>query len=126
MRPQTGQEKIRLLCFLLPSSSPHTAVRALCYRKEGNQWGPQHLPETDALASLGGACESEEGGQTDAWIRLCMEQTPRPLPFFELLVTVFAAEAPAFPGYVRHVFPATGITVAHAFCCWQLGLLRHI
>lgn len=104
MRPQIGQEKIWLLCFLLsPGTSldpPTVQPGHSTYRKERNKWGPQHLPETDALASLAGACGQGEAGQTDRWIWLCMEQTPLPSPFFELLVTVLAAEAPAFSGSI--------------------------
>lgn len=44
--------------------------------------------------------QGREGGQTDGWVWLCVQQAPLPLPFFELLVTVLAAEAPAFPGSV--------------------------
>lgn len=104
MKPQIGQEKIQHPCFLLfPGTSLHPLTLQSGhsdYRKEGNKQGPQHLLETDELASLAGACGPGEGGQTDRWIWLCMEQCPLPLPFFELLVTVLTAEAPAFPGSI--------------------------
>lgn len=96
------------------SYSPDTAARA-AYREEGKKWGPSICWRQMCLHPL---LEHVEAGQTDRWIWLCMEQTPLPLPFFELLVTVLTAETPAFPGSIRHMSPATGITVAHAFCCW--------
>lgn len=40
---------------------------------------------------------TDQGRRADGWIWLCTEQTPLPLPFFELLVTVLTAESPAFP-----------------------------
>ena len=81
------------------SSPPLQPGHSAC-REEQNKRGPQHLPETDALASLAGACGPGEGQQTDGQVWLCMEHIPLPSPFFELLVTVLAAEAPAFPGSV--------------------------
>lgn len=83
MRPQIGQEKIWLLCFLLspgttlhpplPLQSGHSA-----YRKEGNKGGPQHLPETDALASLAGACGPGEGGRADRWMGMALRAAGPP------------------------------------------------
>lgn len=50
-------------------------------------------------------------------------QSPLPLPLFELLVAVLAAEAAALAGAVPHVSAAAGVAGAQPLC---RGLLRHL
>lgn len=116
MRPQIGQEKIWLPCFLLFPWEVFFLSRNKRHTRE-----PQPQAGADALTSLAG-----QGGRAEGWIRLCRAQSPLPLPLFELLVAVLTAEAPAFPGPVPHVSAAAGIAVAQPLCCRQRGLLRHI
>lgn len=83
-------------------------------------------PKAAVLTSLAGARGAGQGGRAEGWIRLCRAQTALPLPLFELLVAVLAAEAPALPGAVPHVSAAAGIAVAQPLWRRQGGLLRHV
>lgn len=114
-----GRSSRASCCSLGKFSFPQPASRNKQHTRD-----PQHQPE--AITSLAGARGAGQGGRAEGWIRLCRAQTPLPLPLFELLVAVLAAEAPAFPGPVPHVSAAAGIAVAQPFCHRQRGLLRHV
>lgn len=114
-----GRSSRASCCSLGKFSFPQPASRNKQHTRD-----PQHQPE--AITSLAGARGAGQGGRAEGWIRLCRAQTPLPLPLFELLVAVLAAEAPAFPGPVPHVSAAAGIAVAQPFCRRQRGLLRHV
>lgn len=120
-RPQTGQEKISFL--LLPGK---VFLLVACHQEYAEHSGPPAPARGNALTSVAEACVAGQGGRAEGWIQLCRAQTPLPLPLFELLVAVLAAEAPAFPSPVPHVSAAAGVTVAQPFCCRQRGLLHHV
>lgn len=123
MRPQTGQEKIWLLCFLL--FPWEVFLPPPCLQEQAEQMGPP-APARGRCAHIPCWSTWSRGGRAEGWIWLRRAQIPLPLPLFELLVAVLAAEAPAFPSPVPHVSAAAGIAVAQAFCCRQRGLLRHV
>lgn len=123
-RAQIGQEKIWLLCLLL--FAWEVFLPPACLQERAEHAGPA-APARGRRAPIPlGAHGAGQAGRAEGWIRLCKAQPPLPLPLFELLVAVLAAEAPAFPGPIPHVSAAAGIAVAQAFCCWQRGLLQHV